>query len=107
MRPVSYTHLEGLTRSLVDKCRVLCDVVLTEAGLEWSAIDTILLVGGATRMPMIREMVRQVTGKAPSEELNPDECVAHGAAWQGLLLAAEGGSVQNDLKKWIPTGRCV
>jgi molecular chaperone DnaK len=104
---ITREEFEGLTRSLVDKCRVLCDVVLTEAGLEWSAIDTILLVGGATRMPMIREMVRQVTGKAPSEELNPDECVAHGAAWQGLLLAAEGGSVQNDLKKWIPTGLVV
>jgi len=98
---------EDLTRTLVGRCRVLCDVVLGEAGLEWSGIDTVLLVGGATRMPMIREMVHEVTGKAPSEELNPDECVAHGAAWQALLLAGRDGALRSDLAKWIPSGLSV
>jgi molecular chaperone DnaK len=104
---ITREEFELLTRPLVCKCRVLCDIVLGEAGLAWDGIDTVLLVGGATRMPMIREMVRQVTGKAPSDDLNPDECVAHGAAWQALLLAAKGGAVENDLKRWIPSGLVV
>jgi molecular chaperone DnaK len=104
---ITREEFQELTQPLVEKCRVLCDIVLVEAGLEWGGIDTVLLVGGATRMPMIREMVRRVTGKTPSEELNPDECVAHGAAWQALLLAAKGGAVQNDLTRWIPSGLVV
>ena len=104
---ITREEFEDLTRPLVEKCRVLCDIVLGEAGLEWSGIDTVLLVGGATRMPMIREMVRKVTGKTPSEDLNPDECVAHGAAWQGLLLAAAGGTAQDGVKKWVPSGLSV
>lgn len=104
---VTRAEFEELSRPLVARCQVLCDVVLSEAGLEWGGIDTVLLVGGATRMPMIRDMVRQVTGKAFSEEVNPDECVAHGAAWQALLLAAKGGEVENDLRRWIPSGLFV
>lgn len=58
-------------------------------------------------MPMIREMVLQVTGKELSGELNPDECVAHGAAWQGVLLAAGAGTAQSEVRKWIPAGLSV
>jgi molecular chaperone DnaK len=101
---ITREQFEELTRDLVGKCRVLCDIVLTEAGLEWSGIDTVLLVGGSTRMPMIPKMVQEVTGKTPSMELNPDECVADGAAWQGLLLAAAQGTAQNGAQKWIPSG---
>lgn len=104
--PVEITRqqFDDMTRDLLGKCRVLCDIVLAEAGLEWSAIDTVLLVGGSTRMPMVRDMVQKVTGKSPSLDLNPDECVAHGAAWQGLLLAAAEGTAQNEARKWIPSG---
>jgi molecular chaperone DnaK len=104
---VGREEFEELTRPLVARCRVLCDVVLGEAGLQWGGIDTVLLVGGATRMPMIREMVLQVTGKELSGELNPDECVAHGAAWQGVLLAAGAGTAQSEVRKWIPAGLSV
>ena len=101
---ITREQFEELTRDLVGKCRVLCDIVLADAGLEWSGIDTVLLVGGSTRMPMVPNMVREVTGKAPSMELNPDECVADGAAWQGLLLAAVQVTAQSDALKWIPSG---
>jgi len=77
---------EELSSDLVERCRSLCGVVLTEAKMTWADIDTVLLVGGATRMPMIREMVAQISGKEinPSE-VNPDEAVALGAAIQGTL----------------------
>ena len=75
---------EELTLDLVDKCRGLCELALNEAGQTWADIDKILLVGGSTRMPMIVNMVRDISGKEPSMELHPDECVVQGAAWYAL-----------------------
>ena len=78
--------LEALTVELLERCRALCEVVLSEADMTWENIDTVLLVGGATRMPMVREMIANISGKEINpHEVNPDEVVALGAAIQGTL----------------------
>ena len=75
-----------LTADLLEKCRSLCDVVLAEAKMTWDQIDTVLLVGGSTRMPMVREMLVEISGKEINPmEVNPDEAVSIGAALQGTL----------------------
>ena len=77
---------EALTVELLEKCRVLCAVVLTEADMTWADIDTVLLVGGATRMPMVQQMIIDLSTKdIDLYEINPDEAVALGAAVQGTL----------------------
>ncbi|MGR3174589.1 MAG: Hsp70 family protein [Candidatus Scalindua sp.] len=90
---------EELTAPLVDKCKMLCEKVLNEAKMSWKDIDTVLLVGGSTRMPMIKKMVAEVSGKTPSEDLNPDECVALGAVWQGAILGVQSGDVTGEVAK--------
>ena len=92
---------EELTAPLVDKCKMLCEKVLNEAKMSWNDIDTVLLVGGSTRMPMIRKMVSDVSGKTPCEDLNPDECVALGAAWQGAILGVQSGDVTGEVAKLL------
>lgn len=99
--PVELTKnkFEDLTNPLVDRCKILCEVVLNEAKMTWKDIDVLLLVGGSTRMPMIKKMIADVSGKTPSEDLNPDECVALGAAWQGAILGVQSGEVTGKLAK--------
>ena len=81
---------EELTADLVERCRALCDVVLSEAEMAWTDIDTALLVGGSTRMPMIQEMIACISGKEiDTQEVNPDEVVTLGAAIQGTLRQIE------------------
>ena len=77
---------EELTAELLEKCRSLCEVVLAEAKMTWDQIDTVLLVGGSTRMPMVQAMISEISGKPINPmEVNPDEAVAIGAALQGTL----------------------
>ena len=77
---------EELTAELLEKCRSLCEVVLAEAKMTWDQIDTGLLVGGSTRMPMVQAMISEISGKPINPmEVNPDEAVAIGAALQGTL----------------------
>ena len=92
---------EDLTYPLVDRCKILCEEVLNEKKITWKDIDVILLVGGSTRMPMIKKMIADVSGKTPSQELNPDECVAHGAAWQGAILGVQSGAVTGKVAKTL------
>jgi molecular chaperone DnaK len=87
---ITREKFEELTTDLVGKCRALSEFVLHEVGLTWSEMDTVLLTGGSTRMPMIKNMLRQLTGKIPSEEVNPDECVALGAAYHAAMLRLAG-----------------
>jgi molecular chaperone DnaK len=63
------------------------EIVVRQANLSWADIDRVLLVGGSTRMPAIRRMLRELTGKEPESSLSPDEAVAHGAALYAELLA--------------------
>ncbi len=87
---------EDLTRDLVDQCRELCDMVLTDATMTWRDIDTVLLVGGSTRMPMIQEMVRGISCKDINpQEVNPDDAVALGAAIHAALREIEDEPDEN------------
>jgi molecular chaperone DnaK len=78
-------EFEQKTRHLVEKCKTICEMVLQEARMEWSEIDKVLLVGGMTRMPMVREMVAGLSPVPLVDDVNPDEAVAVGAAIQGIL----------------------
>jgi len=82
--------LEQLTEDLVQRCRGPFEQALADAGLKASDIDEVVLVGGATRMPMIQDLVRELTGgKEPHKGVNPDEVVAVGAALQAGVLGGE------------------
>ena len=77
---------EAMTTDLVERCRSLVDVVLHEVGFTTDQIDTVLLVGGSTRLPMIQNMLTEHFGKPPDTSVNPDEAVAIGAAVMGELI---------------------
>ncbi|RKY72625.1 MAG: molecular chaperone DnaK, partial [Candidatus Latescibacterota bacterium] len=81
--------LEQLVEDLVEKTRQPCLQALNDAGLKVSDIDEVILVGGATRMPKVQEVVREIFGKEPHKGVNPDEVVAIGAAIQGAVLTGE------------------
>jgi len=84
------SKFEQLTEDLVERCRGPFERALSDAKLNPSEINEVVLVGGATRMPMIQEVVRQLTGgKAPHKGVNPDEVVAIGAAIQAGVLGGE------------------
>ncbi|HEY5035695.1 MAG TPA: Hsp70 family protein [Chthoniobacterales bacterium] len=78
-------HFEEMTRHLVEKCKAICEIVMREAKMQWSDVDKILLVGGMTRMPMVRAMIGDLTSVPLAEDVNPDEAVAVGAAIQAVL----------------------
>ena len=81
-----------LTRDLVDRTAIPVQNALNDAGIAPSELGKVILVGGSTRIPAVQEKVRQLTGILPSKNINPDECVAQGAAIQGDALS--GGSLQ-------------
>lgn len=78
-----------LTRDLVDRTEEPVRRALSDAGVSASELGMVLLVGGSTRIPAVQDKVRQITGKKPSRNMNPDECVAIGAAIQGGKLGGE------------------
>ncbi len=80
---------EELSKDLLDRCRFCSEAVLEKAKKKWSDIDTVLLVGGSTYMPMVRKLVKEMSGKDPSTDVNPDICVAQGAAWYGFFQKTE------------------
>lgn len=82
-------RFEEMTKPLVDKLAPPVHQAMNDAKLNPEEIDRVLLVGGATRMPMIQEYVKKAFGKEPSKDINPDECVALGAATQGGVLTGE------------------
>ena len=85
-----------MTADLLERTETTASMVIRQAGLEWPQIDRVLLVGGATRMPMVRNMLRELSGKEPDCSQSPDESVAHGAAlYAGEILARESGSPQS------------
>ena len=79
-------HFESMTHHLVERSIDPCKIALEDAGLGVNEIDAILLVGGMTRMPRVRERVEEFFGKPPTRGLNPDEVVALGAAIQGGVI---------------------
>ena len=82
-------HFEQLTEDLVSRLAQPFHSALKDANLSTSELDEVVLVGGATRMPMVQDLVRSLTNKEPHKGVNPDEVVAVGAAIQGGVLAGE------------------
>lgn len=80
---------EDLIRNLVDSTRIPVENALKDAKLTADDISKVLLVGGSTRVPCVQEMVKKITGKDPDKGINPDECVAIGAAIQGGVLSGD------------------
>jgi len=78
-------EFEKKTRHLVEKCKTICEMVMQEAKVKWDKIDKVLLVGGMTRMPMIREMISGLSSVPVVDHVNPDEVVAVGASIQAVL----------------------
>lgn len=83
---VTRAIFDEITRDLVERTEIPVRKVLEDAGVKTSELGMVLLVGGSTRIPAVQEKVRRLTGKEPSHNLNPDECVALGAAVQGAKL---------------------
>ncbi|WP_347714271.1 molecular chaperone DnaK [uncultured Parvimonas sp.] len=86
---IKRAKFEELASNLVDKTLVPVREALNDAGLTASEIDKVLLVGGSTRIPAVQEAVKKLIGKEPQKDINPDECVAIGAAIQGGVLTGE------------------
>lgn len=86
------TKFDELTYSLVSKTEEPVRNALKDAGLSAGDINRVLMVGGSTRIPAVQRKVAEITGKRPDQSLNPDECVALGAAIQGGKLAGEAGT---------------
>ena len=91
---VTREEFEEATAGLLQRTRMTSELVVRQAGLIWADIDRVLLVGGSTRMPMVQEMLEQVSGKKPDQSISPDEAVAHGAALYAELLAPRRGDIQ-------------
>jgi molecular chaperone DnaK len=86
---LSRSKFEQLSEGLVNRIRGPFDAVLKDGRMKANEVDEVVLVGGATRMPMVQELVRSLTGKEPHKGVNPDEVVAVGAAIQAGVLAGD------------------
>jgi molecular chaperone DnaK len=91
---VKRSDFEAASDDLLSMTEVILEEALEDAGLDWSGIDKILLVGGSTRMPMVGSLIQRLSGSSADRAINPDEAVALGAAIQGQLLAESEGSAQ-------------
>jgi molecular chaperone DnaK len=89
---LSRAQFDDLTRDLVERTAIPVQNAMKDAGLTNADLGQVLLVGGSTRIPAVQDKVRQLTGKEPSKNLNPDECVAIGASIQGGKLAGDAGA---------------
>ncbi|TJX14737.1 molecular chaperone DnaK [Tissierella creatinini] len=86
---ITRAKFEELTSHLVDSTLEPVRMALKDAGLQASEIEKVILVGGSTRIPAVQEAVKKLIGKDPQKDINPDECVAIGAAIQGGVLSGE------------------
>ena len=88
---LSRAKFDELTYDLVEKTVIPVKNALSDAGISTSELSKVLLVGGSTRIKAVQDKVKEIIGKEPSKNLNPDECVALGAAIQGGKLAGDPG----------------
>ncbi len=86
---ITRARFEQLTADLTDRCKEPLEKALEESGLKTADLDEVILVGGATRMPVIQKLVKDYTGKEPHKGVNPDEVVAVGAAIQAGVLKGD------------------
>ena len=89
LEKLSRSEFEKITADLVERTRNPVENALTDAGMKFSDIDHVILVGGSTRMPSVQELVKSLTGKDPHKGVNPDEVVASGAAIQAGVLKGD------------------
>ena len=94
---ITREKFEDLTSGLMRRCELLTDDVLADANLNREDIDTVLLAGGSTRMPMVRAMLKRLFERAPATDINPDECVALGAALTAALESARLSGEKPDI----------
>ena len=86
---VTREKFEEITQDLLNRTQFTTKQTLQAAGLGWSDLDYVLLVGGSTRMPMVAKMLRQLSGKEPDASVSVDEAVAHGAALHAAILLSK------------------
>ena len=86
---ITRAKFNELTADLVEKTLGPVREALKDAGLNASDIEKVILVGGSTRIPAVQDAVKKLIGRDPQKDINPDECVALGAAIQGGVLAGE------------------
>ena len=89
LEKLSRAEFEKITADLVERTKAPVENALSDAGMKYSDIDHIILVGGSTRMPSVQQLVKNVTGKDPHKGVNPDEVVASGAAIQAGVLKGD------------------
>ena len=82
-------EFQRMTQELLDRCRAPFKAVLEDSKISLSEIDTVILVGGSTRMPAVADLVKELSGKEPNKTVNPDEVVALGASLQAGVLKGE------------------
>ncbi len=80
---------QSLVSDLVERTRELCQKAVEDAGFRMEDLDHVVLVGGSTRIPMVKELVEQTFGRKPAQSVNPDEVVAMGAALEGAVLSGQ------------------
>jgi molecular chaperone DnaK len=86
---ITRAKFESLVEDLIEKTVEPCKKAITDAGVKLSEIDDVILVGGQTRMPKVQDKVKEIFGREPRKDVNPDEAVAIGAAIQGGVLKGE------------------
>lgn len=86
---ISRTDFNRMTSELIERIAQPVEQALSDAGIAASELGQVLLVGGSTRIPVVQDMVKKLTGKEPSRNINPDECVAKGAAVLGNTLSGD------------------
>ena len=84
---------ESLVDDLIQRSLAPCRIAIKDSGIDPSQIDDVILVGGQTRMPRVQEVVKELFGKEPRKDVNPDEAVAAGAAIQGAVLSGDKNDV--------------
>ena len=92
-KKLSRATFEKLVDGLVERCRKPCQQALSDANLQASDIDEVILVGGSTRIPKVQKVVEEIFKREPNKSVNPDEVVAIGAAIQGSILGGERDDV--------------
>lgn len=88
---VTREKFEEMARDLIDRTEFTTRQTLQAAGLDWDGIDVVLMVGGSTRMPMVEQMLKKLSGKNPDRSLSADEAVAHGAALRARVILDKAG----------------
>jgi molecular chaperone DnaK len=91
--------LLSLTADLLGRTRLTCELAVQEAHVKWDLIDAVLLVGGSSRMPMVSEMLQEISGRPPNRSVSPDEAVAQGAALYAQMVWGEDAELKESVRR--------